>query len=276
MSKYFDRFPLTEYNGETARNILTKVDLSEQTKKDLYTYFEFSLQEGLTRPDILSNNYYNNPDFDWVFYLTNGIVDPYYGFYLEQDNFAKYIEKKYGSEQNARETIVFYRNNWYLLEDSSITNTAYDTLSFNVQKYYKPILNTTQQAVRYERIKQDWIRSTNGVVELTVEDVSEFNIGDRINQSTVSATIRSIDELNKILTVHHLSGNFTVGALDPTTITEVNLIHRSISETEQAFWSAVTAYEYEEEENEKKKQILVLPKDYLAKFDSEFKEKISQ
>lgn len=276
MSKYFDRFPLTEYKGETVRNILAKVDLSDQTKKDIYTYFEFSLQEGLTRPDILSNNYYSSPDFDWVFYLTNSVVDPYYAFYLEQDNFTKYIEKKYGSEQNARDTIVFYRNNWYLLEDSSITSTAYDALDFEIQKYYKPILNTTQQVVRYERIKQDWIRSTNGVVELTVEDVTEFEVGDRINQSTVSATIRSIDEQNNILTVHHLSGNFVVGGLGSTTITEVNLIHRSISEAEQAFWSAVTAYEYEEEENEKKKQIFVLPKEYLSKFDSEFKEKISQ
>ena len=276
MSKYFDRFPLTEYNGETARNILAKVDLSEQTKKDIYTFFEFSLLEGLTRPDILSNNYYNSPDFDWVFYLTNNVVDPYYTFYLEQDNFTKYIEKKYGSEQNARDTIAFYRNNWYLLEDSSITNTAYDALNFDIQQYYKPILNTTQQVVRYERIKQDWVRSTNGVVELTVDSITEFDVGDRITQSTVAATIRSIDESNKILTVHHLSGNFVVGALGTTTITEVNLIHRSISEVEQTFWSAVSAYEYEEEENENKKQILVLPKDYLAKFDSEFKEKISQ
>ena len=276
MSKYFDRFPLTEYNGETARNILAKVDLSEQTKKDIYTFFEFSLQEGLTRPDILSDNYYGSPDFDWVFYLTNSVVDPYYALYLEQVNFTKYIEKKYGSVQNARDTIAFYRNNWYLLEDSSITNTAYEALNVNTQQYYKPILNTTQQVIRYERIKQDWTRSTNGVVELTVNDVTEFDVGDRITQSTVAATIRMIDESNKILTVHHLSGNFVEGALGTTTITDVNLIHRSISEGEQTFWSVVTAYEYEEEENEKKKQILVLPKEYLSKFDSDFKEKISQ
>lgn len=276
MSKYFDRFPLAEYQGETVRNILAKVDLADQTKKDEYTYFDFSLQEGLTRPDILSNNYYGSPDFDWIFYLTNNVVDPYYSLYMEQDNFTKYIAKKYGSEQSARSKIVFYRNNWYMLEDSSITITSYEALQPEMQKYYKPVLNTTQQAVRYERIKQDWIRSTNAVVELTVEDVSSFAIGDIIAQSTTTATVRSIDSVNNILTVHHLNGNFVEGVLESTTITNVNLIHRSIPEAEQAFWTAVTAYDYEEEENEKKKQIFVLPKEYLAKFDSDFKEKISQ
>ena len=276
MSKYFDRFPLTEYNGETVRNILAKVDLSEQTKKDIYTYFEFSLQEGLTRPDILSNNYYSNPEFDWVFYLTNNVVDPYYAFYMERDNFVKYIEKKYGSEQAAKEKIAFYRNNWYLLEDSSISNTSYDMLDPTLQKYYKPILSNTQQVVRYERIDQDWTRSTNAVVELTVEEISEFAIGDKITQSTTSAVIRSIDEGNKILIVHHLTGAFVEGGLGDTSITNVNLIHRSILEAEQAFWTAVSFYDFEEEENEKKKQIFVLPKEYLSKFDSEFKEKISQ
>lgn len=276
MANYFDRFPLTEYNGQAVRNILTKVDLTEQSKKDIYTYFDFTLEEGLTRPDILSNNYYDSPDFDWVFYLVNDVVDPYYSFYLEIDAFENYIVKKYGSRQAAEETIVFYRNNWYLLEDSSISVDTYDSLSATLQEYYTPVTNTGSSIIRYQRRKEDWIRSTNAIVELTLQDVTDYAIGDRITQasSSASATIRSIDADNNILIVHHISGSFVEGILGETTITDVNTIHTNISSSENNFWQAVNAYEFEQEKNEKKKQIFVLPSDYLAAFDGEFTQRI--
>ena len=276
MANYFDRFPLTEYNGQAVRNILTKVDLTEQSKNDIYTYFDFTLEEGLTRPDILSNNYYDSPDFDWVFYLVNDVVDPYYSFYLEIDAFEKYIVKKYGSRQAAEETIVFYRNNWYLLEDSSISVDTYDSLSATLQEYYTPVTNTGSSIIRYQRRKEDWIRSTNAIVELTLQDVTDYAIGDRITQasSSASATIRSIDADNNILIVHHISGSFVEGILGETTITDVNTIHTNISSSENNFWQAVNAYEFEQEKNERKKQIFVLPSDYLAAFDGEFTQRI--
>lgn len=276
MANYFDRFPLTEYNGQAVRNILTKVDLTEQSKKDIYTYFDFTLEEGLTRPDILSNNYYDSPDFDWVFYLVNDVVDPYYSFYLEIDAFENYIVKKYGSRQAAEETIVFYRNNWYLLEDSSISVDTYDSLSATLQEYYTPVTNTGSSIIRYQRRKEDWIRSTNAIVELTLQDVTDYAIGDRITQasSSASATIRSIDADNNILIVHHISGSFVEGILGETTITDVNTIHTNISSSENNFWQAVNAYEFEQEKNERKKQIFVLPSDYLAAFDGEFTQRI--
>ncbi len=274
--KYFDRFPLTEYGGQAVRNILAKVDLTEQSKKDIYTYYDFTLEEGLTRPDVLSDNYYDDPNFDWVFYLVNDVVDPYHSFYIENDDFDKYIIKKYGSKQTAEQTIVFYRNNWYLLDDSSISVDVYDSLSSKQQEYYAPVTNVGSSIIRYERHKDDWIRSTNAVVELTLGDVADYTVGDRITQasSSASATIRSIDTDNNILVVHHLSGSFVEGVLGDTSITNVNTIHTNISSPENNFWQPVTAYEFEQENNERKKQIFVLPSDYLAAFDGEFAQRI--
>lgn len=272
LGKYFDRFPITEYGGQAVRNILAKVDLTDQSKKDIYTFYDFTLQEGLTRPDVLSNNYYDDPNFDWVFYLVNNVVDPYYSFYLEDDVFEQYITKKYGSKQVAEQTIAFYRNNWYLLDDSSITVDVYSSLSSKLQEYYAPVTNTDTSIIRYQRRKEDWIRSTNAIVELTLDDVSDYTVGQRITQSSssASATIRSIDNINNILIVHHLTGTFVEGALGETTITNVNTIHTNIPSSEANFWQAVTAYEFEQEKNEMKKQIFVLPSDYLATFDGEF------
>lgn len=274
IGKYFDRFPLTEYGGQAVRNILAKVDLTEQSKKNIYTYYDFTLQEGLTRPDILSNNYYDDPNFDWIFYLVNDVVDPYYSFYLENDVFDEYIAKKYGSKQVAEQTIVFYRNNWYLLDDSSISVDVYNSLSPKLQEYYAPVTNVGATTIRYERRKEDWIRSTNAVVELTLGDVSDYTIGQRITQGSVAATIRSIDTANNILVVHHVSGSFVEGTLGDTTITNVDTIHTNISASETNFWQPVTAYEFEQEKNERKKQIFVLPSDYLATFDGEFAQRM--
>lgn len=274
IGKYFDRFPLTEYGGQAVRNILAKVDLTEQSKKNIYTYYDFTLQEGLTRPDILSNNYYDDPNFDWVFYLVNDVVDPYYSFYLENDVFDEYIAKKYGSKQVAEQNIVFYRNNWYLLDDSSISVDVYNSLSPKLQEYYAPVTNVGATTIRYERRKEDWIRSTNAVVELTLGDVSDYTIGQRITQGSVAATIRSIDTANNILVVHHVSGSFVEGTLGDTTITNVDTIHTNISASETNFWQPVTAYEFEQEKNERKKQIFVLPSDYLATFDGEFAQRM--
>ena len=278
MSKYFDRFPLAEYNGKPVRNILTKVDLSDQTKADIYSYFEYTLQEGLVRPDILASNYYGNPEFDWLFYLVNQVVDPYYSFYLEEDNFINYIEKKYGSQSVAESKILFYRNNWYLLDESTITVSAYEGLSPSLQQYYKPVLNNSGYVASYERIKQDWIRSTNKIIELTVSSVEDFAIDDVVVQSSTGAraTIAFIDTVNNILTVKHINGSFVTGAFYDTTIASINLIATAITETEAAFWEPVTALDYEREENEKKKDIFVLPKTSLSTFESQFVEKISQ
>jgi hypothetical protein len=78
MSRYFDRFPVIDYDGTIAKNILTRVDFTEQSKKDIYSTFQFTLEEGFERPDLLSYNYYGSSQFDWMIYLTNNIVDPYY------------------------------------------------------------------------------------------------------------------------------------------------------------------------------------------------------
>lgn len=278
MSKYFDRFPLAEYNGKPVRNILTKVDLSEQTKKDINSYYEYTLEEGIVRPDILASNYYDNPEFDWLFYLVNQVVDPYYSFYLEQENFNSYIEKKYGSTAAAESKILFYRNNWYLLDESTIDTTVYDSLGPALQQYYKPVLNNSGSVFSYERIRQDWTRSTNKIVYLTVGSVEDFAIDDVVIQASTNAraTVAFVDAANNILIVKHIDGSFAEGNFYNTTITNVNLVFTAIADVEAAFWEPVTALEYEREENEKKKNIFVLPKTLLGKFESEFVEKISQ
>lgn len=279
MARYFDRFPVIDYDGNIAKNILARVDFTDQTKKEIYSTFEFTLEEGFERPDILSYNYYGSSQFDWMIYLTNNVVDPYYDYYRPAEDFRKYIERKYGSISNARSIIKFYRNNWHT-DDRLLTPTQYEALqadeTLNLRKYWKPKLANTGAILGYERIKEDWVVSTNKVVllSLTVSPTA-FVVGDTVAQPSTAAyaTVDFIDTDNNTLTVKHVSGTFEANTEEG--ISEVTLLNQNIATDEASYWYAVNAYDEENEANEIKRNVTVLKSSYLAEVEKQFIQQLS-
>jgi hypothetical protein len=275
MSRYFTRFPLVDYNGVPAKNILARVDFTDQTKKDIYANFDYVLQEGTSRQDILSFNYYNSAQYDWLINLTNNVVDPYHDYYMSASDFKNYINGKYDSISSARTKILFYRNDW-APDESLISETVYENLQPNIKKYWKPKLNNTNQIVGYERVKEDWTVSTNRIVQLTVNvDISEFQIGDIIRQEDTDAegTLVTKDVDANVLIVQHISGAFVE---ETTGIVGVAILKENIPVTEESFWSAVDAYEYEEEQNELKRYISLIKAGYLPDIEKLFIEQLKK
>jgi hypothetical protein len=276
MGKYFNRFPLVDYDGTPAKNILARVDFTDQTKNDIYINFDYVLQEGSTRPDLLSFNYYNSSQYDWLIYMANEIVDPYHDYYKSQDDFKNYIIGKYGSTDIARNKIMFYRNDW-APDESLISEAVYENLASNIKKYWKPKLNSTFQIVGYERVKEDWIVSTNQIVQLTVSvDISAFSPGDTITQQSTNATgvLVSKDTNAGILIVQHVDGAFAVS--DADNIIAVTVLNENIAAGEEAFWSPVYAYDHEEEQNELKKYIALIKSSYVPDLEKSFIERLKQ
>ena len=276
MGKYFNRFPLVDYNGTPAKNILARADFTDQAKKDIYLNFDYVLQEGSTRPDILSFNYYNSSQYDWLIYMANEIIDPYHDYYKSQDDFKNYIIGKYGSTDIARNKILFYRNDW-ADDESLIPETVYEGLAINIKKYWKPKLSSTFQIVGYERVKEDWIASTNKIVQLSVSvNIDGFSAGDTITQQSTNATgvLVSKDTDAGILIVQHVNGSFAVSTADH--ITSVIIMNENITVGEEAFWSPVYAYEYEDEQNELKKYIKMVKSGYLSDIEKSFIEQLKQ
>jgi hypothetical protein len=274
MTKYFSRFPLVDYDGTPAKNILARVDFTDQSKKDIYVNFDYVLQDGSTRPDVLSFNYYNSAQYDWLIYMTNNIIDPYHDYYKSQEDFKSYIVGKYGSAEVARSKILFYRNDW-APDESMISETIYNGLPSDIKKYWKPKLNSTNQIIGYDRVKDDWIVSTNRIVELTVTvDISSFNPGDIISQSSTGASgvLVSKDVDTGLLIVQHIEGAFVVSTADH--ISNVKIIKENISITETGFWAPVYAYDYEEEQNELKKYISMIKSSYVPDVEKSFIEQI--
>jgi len=273
MSRYFSRFPLVDYNGTPAKNILARVDFTDQTKKDIYSNFDYVIQEGTSRPDILSFNYYNSSQYDWLIHLSNNTVDPYHDYYMENADFKNYILGKYGSNDIARSKILFYRNDW-APDESLISESVYDNLQAGVKKYWKPKLNTMNQIVGYERVKEDWIVSTNRVVQLTVDvDISSYNVGDIIKQNDAEGTLVNKDDVAGILIVQHITDNFIA---EETGITNVLVLQENIPVAEEDFWAPVYAYDYEEEQNELKRYITIIKSGYLSDVEKLFIEQLKK
>mgnify|MGYP002507744209 CR=1 FL=1 len=279
MARYFDRFPIVDYDGDIAKNILARVDFTEKTKRDIYSTFEFTLEEGFERPDLLSYNYYGSSKFDWMIYLTNNIVDPYYDYYKSSEDFNSYIATKYGSNSNARSITLFYRLNWHE-DERTITIQQYEALvadeTANARKYWKPKLTNTGAVIGYERIKEDWTVSTNKVLSLSLTvSPSGFAVGDRVTQTSTEAyaTVDYIDLENNTLTVKHVNGTFTVNEAEG--IKEITLISQNIPEAETEYWYAVNAYDDEQETNELKRNVFVLKSSYLAETEKQFIQQLS-
>lgn len=279
MARYFDRFPVIDYDGVIAKNILSRVDFTDQSKKDIYSTFQFTLEEGFERPDLLSYNYYGSSQFDWMIYLTNNIVDPYYDYYKSTEDFKNYIERKYGSTANARSIVKFYRTDWHA-DERLITLAQYEALpaseTSNLRKYWKPRVGNTGAILGYERVKEDWVVSTNKIVSLSLTATPEdFVIGDKVSQTSTGAeaTVDFIDTENKILTVKHVEGTFAANTSEG--ILEVTVINENIPSAEAEYWYAVNAYEEEQELNELKRNVTVLKSSYLAEVEKQFIQQLS-
>lgn len=275
MGRYFDRFPLVNYDGMPAKNLLTKVDFTQESMRDIYSNFDYVLEAGMNRPDMVSYSYYDSSQYDWLIYLSNNVIDPYHDFYLSADDFREFINGKYGSHDIARNTTLFYRNDW-ASDESLISEAVYESLSANIRKYWKPVVNNTQQIIGYDRVKEDWIVSTNKIVSLKLTDVSVLTGATAVQQTSSGAvgSVISVDTTTNTVVVQHVTGEFVADGSD--TIEEVTLMQQAISDDEAPFWAAVKAYDYEEEKNELKRYVNIIKRSYLPDVERLFIEKIQE
>lgn len=270
MGKYFDKFPAINYGGKLAKNIMSRVDFSDKTKADINTKFEYALSGSYTRPDLLSDAAYGSSYYDWVVYIANGVIDPYYDYLQSDSDFAKYIKGKYGSYKEAEEIILYFKNNWGP-DDSTLTDQMYDNLPPKIKKYYQPKLNNANVVIGYSRKHEDWIVSTNMIMDFIVDDITKYEGMKRIYQGELNqATIIGIDpELSKIR-VQHVIGNFEVDQ----DILEIELIQRVIAEDEWPYWVPVSAYDKELEDNNKLNTINLIKSEYIQGIEKAFNEQI--
>lgn len=275
---YFSRFPVINYNNVECVNITTRIALDDSLRFKSHAFYPYDVMEGL-RPDHIADAYYKDASLDWLLFLSTEIVDPYYGWPLEENMFGRFIEDKYGSIDWAQQKVKFYRMHWES-EYKKLTPTYYDSLPDALKKYWRPLFGAAGQIVQYERKEQDYTVNTNKIVRFSVNvhTSNAFSNGEFIDfkrSGEIVGTGEVYTANSSELMVYNVSGNThanstsTLTLIGETTLAnatsdESNTVVQTISDDEFAYWSAVSVYEYEREINEQRKTIAVLRNDLVS------------
>lgn len=114
MPGYFSTLPKTKYSINRdgkftdVGNIFIRQKLVELVKQDASVYYPYQVKPR-ERPDIIAYNYYGSVDYTWIVFFSNDIIDPYFEWPLDTNDFNNYIISKYGSISNAKETLQSYQ-----------------------------------------------------------------------------------------------------------------------------------------------------------------------
>jgi hypothetical protein len=153
----FTYYPKIAYKVDDY-NFLKAIDINVVTKiKDFLTqyraisYSPYVVNNGES-PDFISYKFYEDPGYDWIIMLTNGVHSIYDDWPRNSEAFNEYLIYKYGSLQNTLSTTKYYydadRNIIDIIEYTSLSannrssETVYEyELRLNVNKSRIKILN---------------------------------------------------------------------------------------------------------------------------------------
>lgn len=146
----FENFPTVNYDikknfkFEVMTNVMLRFKINQIIKTKRAEYFRYSIEDG-DRPDVVAYKIYDDASLDWLIFLTNNIIDPYYDWPLSQIDLTAHIKKKYGSIPAAQAEVHEYRkilNNQSVLFDGTVIpkrtlvvdSTTYATLAATVRE----------------------------------------------------------------------------------------------------------------------------------------------
>lgn len=139
MAFYFRPFPKIEYDIKKNKlpllltNVTARYKIRDVLKNKVAIYYDYIVKDS-DRPDLIAYKYYDDETLDWLIYLVNDIIDPYYDWPLQQDAFEKYMKTLYGSTSVARATVFEYRkilNEQSVLFDGTIIPERYVVVDLN-------------------------------------------------------------------------------------------------------------------------------------------------
>jgi hypothetical protein len=287
---YFKNFNVIQYGNSSSNtavvDITERVITLQNVEKNPYIFYPVDITNG-SRADQVAYYNFNDQFSSWVLYLTNDIVDPYYEWYLTQDQFNSFIETKYGSIANAMQTVAFWQNNW--ANQPALTPAAYTAeISGNIgrMKYWQPVLNSRGDIFEYARVQSDWSTSTNQVVTYSINayssSVSTFTSNEIVNLNG-NGQAQFVQSNSSVLVVQHTFGNTTIsnGYIYGTSSTANVIINgilssvNTIPANEIAYWTPIYYYDMENIKNEGNRTIRVMQPQYVPQYITNFKQLLS-
>lgn len=269
---YFEKFPIISYSNFNAVDIVSNAKLVEKFISSPYTYYPYELTSD-ERVDVISEQYYDDSYYSWIVYYGNKLVDPYYDWYLPNDDFDRFIISKYGSVENATKRVAFYRTNWYSDNRQLSPSMFENTISTVEKKYWDRKYNEEVGVLLYyQRKPVDIMVNTNRIVTFETVNTGVLNPGDLVDIRRVATNVGTaevvISDSNSVTVknVYLDQGDIVAGDVIRSdadtnifsTVVAQTRISINIPASEMAYWEPVNYYDYENEKNTSKKTIKLI------------------
>lgn len=176
---YFSKFPIIKYANTTVVDMTARVIVPDSLAKNKSVYYPFTLKDG-QRPDNIADFYYNDPYYAWLVYYSNRVIDPYYGWYMSNEQFDNFIKKKYQNIRNAQRRIHHFSSNWYN-DTREISTSTFRALPENHRKYWQENLSANQKVMSYVRREEILDVVTNKMVTFECNATSFANTGEVVS-----------------------------------------------------------------------------------------------
>lgn len=271
--RYFNNFPVINYNNTAAVDITKRIVFLNNILKNPYLFYPYEINS-YERAEQFGYRYYDDQYKDWVVYLGNQIVDPYYEWYLDYDTFKQFIQKKYGTVELAQTKIKHFECNWENADE--ITVSRYESLELNLKKYWEPDYQNSKRIIAYKRKQISEIKNTNSVKAYVVEKTGfkHDEICDIVFNNNTIGSGQVMNQSDNNLYIRHVTGT-TVSTIDvgvsyilgkeskiKSNFTQCKTIIDIIDPIEASYWMPISYYQYEEDKNAYNKTIKVLDKKY--------------
>lgn len=279
MDNYFLNFPIINYEGFAATNIMLRPIIRKIFKDNYSIFYSYTIPQG-HRADKVAYDLYGKSEYVWILYLFNDIIDPYYDWPLSDQDLNATLVEKYGTVEAAVKKIVRFRNNWY--DDASKIDTAtYDALSSNQKKFWKPNILPGNRVFEYVRKNSDIERTTNQILEFNISLANSqvtFTTDDYVNQGANNRGQIAFSNSSTLI-IHHIVGGFANTAnVTGSESNAIATITSSIATTnvvatdESTYFSAVTTYDDEVEKNTQKSIIKLVRPEYVSILETKLNE----
>ena len=99
---FFNKFPLIEYDMTNTGvykilpDILRRVKLRSAIKDGQFIFDSYDVIDG-EKPEDVAYKWFGDAELHWVILMTNNVTDRYYGWPLNQVQFAEFLTDKYGA-----------------------------------------------------------------------------------------------------------------------------------------------------------------------------------
>ena len=290
MEGLFSKYPAIFYEGLACLDLSRRVTISDSARGP-YLFYPLVLTAGL-RADSLADAYYEDSSMDWLIYLANDIIDPYYDWYLDDMEFNEYIRDKYGTIEFSIEKTKFWRVNWGESE-AEISPTYYEnTLPADWKKYYSPQWGPGDKIISYRRKQEDWFQATNEILQygVTYTSGNAYSNGEILDikfASVVTGGAEVIVSNSSTLMIHHTQGNTAANSthiLDlvgetyntQATANAVTVLAAVVTNADSTFWYRVSFFDWENEQNERRKHLRILDKRFALDTIETFRLKLQE